>query len=273
MQQASQPQDVLPLTNDDWALAGEVAEALRTHADLIDDLVADDPFQRLLRTWTIFLLLLAQEMLDSIMALVKAGHRRAAYGLIRPLIEYYIRLRFYTLDAAERSGPWRASGELGPAGMGLRETMAFNDLWSGSGKLALLMNRLPELDFSGMTDDQQQTFRDLLAEAHAYRTQRWEKMLALVESENEDRKNLIDYEYGFTGAYLHGDQLASFDVLFDVHGNGAKPNLESRFSERRILGVAMFYGILLMDAAGSASGREYGFHHFRGRFIEHFPDD
>ncbi len=259
------------MTCEQWALADEMVRGLRTYADMLSAADFTDPFEHLLGAWSLFLLVLAWEMLASIVLLTRAGNRRTAFSLVRPLIEYYVRLKFYMIDANSRAKPWRASGELGPAATNITETQAYKDLHNTGEKLLVNMKKMP-LDLEGLDEEQRKSFKQMLADAEEYRIQRWSTMLKIVEAAEPVRRNMIDAEYGFSGSYLHGDQLASFEILH-LSAETGTPEFTSRFSERRIVTSALLLAFMLMDTIGEACGREYGCRYFGPKIHDLFPDD
>jgi hypothetical protein len=95
-------------------------------------------------------------------------------------------------------------------------------------------------------------------------------MLNAVEPADSELRDMIDAEYGLSGAYIHGDQLASYEVFRTVE-SGSR-DLSSIFAEQRIISVAMLFAFMLMEATGRACGREYGTRYYGPKMHDLFRE-
>lgn len=246
------------MTPEQWAVCDEIAVDMRRLAKMLLTYDLDDPFQFLLRMWAVNLCILGGEMFESVLMVTRAGNVRAGFALSRTLIEYYVRMSYYHKEADKVAVPWRASGELGPAGMSIRETHAYRDWSTATAKLRVHMKKMPDLDFLSLSDQERAAFEALLAEDESVDTRRWWKMRNVAEPDSEARNNFIDAEYGMRSSYLHGDQAAYYEVceMYDERRGGA-PSFVGQFSEHRVAGYAAQYTLMLMQAIEEAVGREF----------------
>lgn len=209
--------------------------------------------------------------MDSIIILTRAGRRRAAFGLCRPMIEYYTRMRYYTIETEDNHAKlWRDSGGFGPANV--RGTHAYRDLRNAHDKVIMYVARMPKIDYGNADEEERKKFDELLTGDYDYLIQRWARMLNTAHAEDEDRREFIDSEYGTTGAILHGDQLASYEMFMKPDGReqDGLPSFDTLISEQRAVGTAMHIAVLLMEAIGKAVGRDHAVHYFRPRLVELF---
>src|ERR1700738_1695310 len=90
-----------PMTPAQWAVVSEVGRDLKRYSEMVVVMDLDDPFEDLLRGWSHALAVLAWEMYEACVDLVRAGRVRAAFGLGRSLLDYCLRLNFYVMDAEQ----------------------------------------------------------------------------------------------------------------------------------------------------------------------------
>ncbi len=247
------------MSSDQWAVCDETVRDMRRLADALTGYDLDDPFQYLLRMWATYLTILGWEMLESVLMLTRAGKLRAAFGLSRTLIEYYVRMTYYHEEAKKVAGPWRTSGELGPAGMNITETHAYRDWSTTTAKMRGYMKKMPDLDLSSLTDQERTDFERLLGQKEKVDTRKWYHMRNVAEADSQLRNDFIGVEYGLRSGYLHGDQAAYYEVCemyADERAN--QPSVSGQFSEHRVVGYAAQYAVLFMSAVEEAVGRQYG---------------
>jgi len=247
-----------------------MAAGLQTYVEFLDGSDFDDLFHALLASWSMLLLTLGAEALFAIISLTKQGRRRIAYALTRTLIEYHVRLSYYAVDIEQYAKPWREGKIIGPADVGLTKTEAFRDWFNMPAKMLHNLRNTPWLDLSELDKKTRKRFQKMMDTADDVRLQKWQRMLKKGIGNHKIRKTFAA-EYSLTSAYLHGDQLASYEMIVGTRDTGS-PIYKSMFSEVRVVGSAMATALQLMARVGIATGRFYGYFYFDREMSRLFHD-
>lgn len=246
------------MTAEQWAVAEEVGRDLKRYSEMLVAMDLEDPFYDLLRGWSHGLAVLAWEMYEACLVLVRASHLRAAFGLGRCLLDYYLRLNFYHEESLAHRGGWKYDGQLLPAGCpSLYQTIAYRDWANMIDKMSWYMKQWHDYDLSGLDDEGKNLFQEMMSrEYEQYQTQ-VKKMLQKLKGAAAHVSE-IKAEYGMRSGYLHGDQSALYELFMyaDTRPDNSA-SYEARFSEARILGANAQFVVLLMDAMGDATGRRF----------------
>lgn len=172
--------------------------------------------------WAFFYVVLAYDLADSVLVLSDGSHNRALLILRRVMFEYMIRLKFFRK----------------------RPDVARAHLDDFTPRARLFERRLAETGFQIIPDP---SFQEALHDPQK-RYRSFEAVLDEVFPENAD--DLYAQFYQFPSALIHGDALASIDILemrddssFTVHG------MSRRYKTNEILYNYVAFFITLLEEA------------------------
>jgi hypothetical protein len=217
-----------------------VADAWRNVELLLEDDIADDT-QRALVRWSAYLGVLALDVFDAIVVLLREQKLRAAYMLARSLIDYHVRLRYYIVQSRAAGG-----GEI----------HALRD-WTASERG--LAGEIDPYEPDEWADDAQERIVTVLGAEETPRKRAFLEMCEYLEKQ-EDKEN--EYRWAraawlMEGALVRGDRALAGDVVGDgidvsVHRSSPTATARSIFFE------SVWYVLDIMDSFGMVRGWAFG---------------
>lgn len=212
-----------------------VADFERNLAFLCDETAAAAGAPGAQFRWSLALGTLALDAFESVVALLEAGKTRAAYMLLRPLVEYHVRLRRYAKDAALAQADWEARADLGAVA-----NLFEPDEWDDDAQAAIdaaLLER--ESAHAGAFRAACEQLEELEKKENEYR---WARSAWLVE-----------------GAFQRGERAVADDLVTIAEDGVPQIHRASRAaSARTIFFEAVWYLLDVMDSFGLVRGWVYG---------------
>ncbi len=214
---------------DIYALCDDAARCLWDNIRLLSDDHEHDVLEEYLYDWGIVLGVLAVEVFESVVGLLRMGKMRAANMLSRALVDYDVRLRYYVVQSwklrkKQRSDPGFAVDVL------KQQMHAARDWDNAPFKLGSVLDLY---DPNIWPTETRKALDNLLAANEPEKGDPFKQMLDfLAKNEIKIRgvigpyQGIIEARYGNTlagwrmqSAFLHGDQIVVSDVLqFDDQG-------------------------------------------------------
>jgi hypothetical protein len=219
-----------------------VADAWRNVELLLEDEVTDES-QRVLVRWSAYLGVLALDVFDAIVVLLREDKLRAAYMMARTLIDLHVRLRYYIVQSRTVGG---ATADMHAA----RD-------WSVTGRD--LTGEIDPYEPDEWDDAAQQRIVDVLGADEMPRKRAFLEMCEFLEHQ-EEKEN--EYRWAraawlMEGALVRGDRALAGDVV----GTGAKVTVHRTSptaTARSIFFEAVWYVLDIMDSFGMVRGWAFG---------------
>jgi len=276
------------LTYKQWQFLEDLIKTFWQMIPIMTDRAVDE-YRDVLRAWTVYLCVLAAEVFESQMALVKVGNIRTAYMLLRPLLEYRTRLAFYILQGMPLIKAWE-SGKIASVEALKLQFWAASDLELADSRLCnILLTRLDDLspemmkkaqDCAAKYDKNQRNkiaqFKYMLDEIPNL-IKRYENNLrkdpnqivmrrldeSILQNSDENRQVLRTFSLGtqdIASAFLHGLPEFISDVIREVgEGQGTAMYFESPgIQEKNLMSESVNYLIEMMDSIEIMCGWCFG---------------
>jgi hypothetical protein len=255
------------LTDEQWALADEVAADLRTYVEMVSRLEKDrafaDAFTDWLAIWSVLLGALAWEQYTALIVLLRAKKVRAAFALGRALYDYFVRLAYYRAQAQPTIATWRADArKMKSLKNGLQRIDAWRDWFTINKKMADHLKRT-QPDLSDMSPQELAEFQGAMkaSEGGEPGVRRFDHMLTRVFPGDERTQQFLYAQWTQRSAYLHGDPLTRVDVMRErVTGTNADYDVlldETRITENHVLSIATFFALGIMEQMYLITDRQY----------------
>jgi hypothetical protein len=212
------PDEVMSYGND-------VANKLWENIQLTE---ADDSYDELtayIYRWTIYLSVLALDVYESVLDLLRNNKLRAANMLTRPLIDYDVRLRYYVVQSAKARGALARDASIKLKHL-CEHVDACGDWDNATFKLASILRLYDPADWPA---EQSAPLLKILARNEKTRERHFRDMCAFLEKKEAKRRQIMPIfsdqiseryraiipQWLMQSAFLHGDQAAASDVIED----------------------------------------------------------
>ncbi|GAC1412664.1 MAG: hypothetical protein NVSMB64_22940 [Candidatus Velthaea sp.] len=210
------------ISDEQWALADEVARDVRIYVDMILGLeragAFRDDFTNYLALWAGLLGALAWEHYTGVVSLLRVRNVRSAFTLSRPLFEYFVRLCYYRKQAEPSIATWRADPrKMKSIKNGLMKTHAYAD-WFSIVKKMVDWLKLADPDMSDVTPEELHNLIKMFdfTNTQVATNRSYRHMLTTVWPENQLAQDRTYALWLRRSAYLHGDPLVRNEVLIET---------------------------------------------------------
>lgn len=191
---------------------------------------AKDEFEEYLVIWAVNLGVLALDVFEAVVLLLKANKERSAYIVSRALLDYHIRLRYYVIEAEAVRSEFLATNRKHPKNY-LQKMQAYQDYTNTEDKLFAIIKGRDRHEWGDISEKEQQRILRKMEKVGNIHSRRVHEMLKTAEP-----KSVGDYysHHQFQSGYLHGDQITFVDTI--KSGTVAEKNIEVNWESQRLSG-------------------------------------
>lgn len=218
---------------------------------------AKDEFGEYLVVWAVNLGVLALDVFESVVLLLKANKGRSAYMVSRALLDYHIRLRYYVVEGLKVREKWIAKKRKHIKNY-LQQMQAYQDYHNTEDKLFAIIKGRNTQTWGDISEDDKERIIEKLKAENKIHSRRVYEMLKTAAP-----KSVGDYyaHHQFQSGYLHGDQITLVDTI--KSGTVVDHNLQVNWDSQRLsthitLGDSYLWCYEMLKSVEMFQGWAYG---------------
>jgi hypothetical protein len=242
------------ITPEQWALVEQMIPDFKINLELLAERKNENEIERYLAAWAIVLGVLALEVFEAILILLRADKLRAAFMLCRALAEYHVRLRFYILQAKPIAESNRRKPI--PEEHLHQQIQAIRDYKNADAKIANLLHQ-HRLEY--VSEVERIEILRQIEKSETLHEQHFREMCEAVAKEDAAVWEIGYAEFKLQSAFMQRDQMAITDVMGVDDGTSPVVHLKSpAVSSLTLLAEATWFLTRIMDSFGRVHGWAYG---------------